>query len=235
MLKVRDGTAVPARSSWAEEQNPRSPDPKSKRGDSMAAIAAISSRLPPQSRFRRSIPSPFPQKSSQRTSPWKRSILISRPSRGNRTAVRVQIPEEAPFAAAIGASILFSLAFPVPGRSGEDADEGSDSGFDFGDTRFAVMAILSLIPYFNWMSWIFAWLDTGRQRYLVYAAVYLAPYIRSNLSISPEESFLPIASILACILHVQLEESIRNGDIDAIKLLDKTLKFLLPGKEKERR
>lgn len=26
--------------------------------------------------------------------------------------------------------------------------------------------------------WVFAWLDTRKQRYLIYAIVYLAPYLR---------------------------------------------------------
>eukprot|EP00252_Welwitschia_mirabilis_P000219 TRINITY_DN10206_c0_g1_i1.p1 TRINITY_DN10206_c0_g1~~TRINITY_DN10206_c0_g1_i1.p1 ORF type:complete len:218 (-),score=37.74 TRINITY_DN10206_c0_g1_i1:335-892(-) len=86
------------------------------------------------------------------------------------------------------------------------------------DMRFAAMGIISFIPFFNWLSWVFAWLDTGRQRYLVYALVYLAPYINSELSLSPEDSWLPIASILACILHIQLEISIKNGELQDFQL-----------------
>lgn len=89
-------------------------------------------------------------------------------------------------------------------------------------------------------SWVFAWLDTGKSRYAVYALVYLLPYFRSllfallssscaqlslsddsiafsttsfgqlcssNLSISPEDSWLPITSILLGILHVQVSDS----------------------------
>ncbi|QHO11171.1 hypothetical protein HN51_068997 [Arachis hypogaea] len=41
---------------------------------------------------------------------------------------------------------------------------------------------------------------------------------KSNLSISPEDSLLPIASILFCIVHIQLEASIRNGDIQGFQL-----------------
>ncbi|KAK7308901.1 hypothetical protein RJT34_05226 [Clitoria ternatea] len=125
---------------------------------------------------------------------------------------RAVFSDDAPFAAAIGACMFTSLLFPLSAPShSQDADTTTD-------TRFAVMGILSFIPYFNWLSWVFAWLDTGKRRYAVYSLVYLAPYIRSNLSLSPEESWLPIASILFCIVHIQLEASIRNGDIQGFKL-----------------
>lgn len=126
-------------------------------------------------------------------------------------------------ALAIGACILNSLIFPVPPPP-EDVD--SESLIDSTDTRFAAMGIISFIPFFNWMSWVFAWLDTGKRRYAVYAIVYLAPYVRSNLSISPEESWLPIASILLCIIHVQLEASIKNGDIQGFQVLNEAAKHL---------
>ncbi|XP_031494175.1 uncharacterized protein LOC116260178 [Nymphaea colorata] len=138
-----------------------------------------------------------------------------------RTGCRAELAQDAPFAVAIGACILNSLVFPAPGGSEED-DRGSS--MDSDDTRFAVMGIISFIPYFNWMSWIFAWLDTGRRQYLVYAVVYLAPYLRTNLSLSPEESWLPIASILLCIVHVQLEASIKNGDLQNIQLFGEILR-----------
>lgn len=128
---------------------------------------------------------------------------------------RAEFSPEAPIAFAIGACILNSLVFPVP--TSPDDHEG-ESLIDSADARFAVMGIVSFIPYFNWMSWVFAWMDTGKRRYAVYALVYLAPYLRSNLSISPEESWLPIASILLCIIHIQLEASIKNGDLQGFQL-----------------
>lgn len=121
---------------------------------------------------------------------------------------RALFSDDAPFAAAIGACMFTSLLFP---SQDDDTDSTTDS-------RLAVMGILSFIPYFNWLSWVFAWLDTGKRRYAVYSLVYLAPYLRSNLSLSPEESWLPIASILFCIVHIQLEASIRSGDIQGFQL-----------------
>ncbi|KAD5316841.1 hypothetical protein R6Q59_032064 [Mikania micrantha] len=126
---------------------------------------------------------------------------------------------EAPFVAAIGACVLNSVVLPLP--MGPNDDEDSNSLIDSADARFAVMGIISFIPYFNWMSWVFAWMDTGDKRYAVYAIVYLAPYLRSNLSLSPDESWLPIASILICILHIQLEASIKNGDFQNLPLLNR--------------
>ncbi|EXB81852.1 hypothetical protein L484_015326 [Morus notabilis] len=85
----------------------------------------------------------------------------------------------------------------------DDDEDGEDAAIDSTDARFGVMGIISFIPYFNCLSWVFAWLDTGKRRYPVYSLVYLLPYIRSNLSLSLEESWLAIASIVLCILHVQ--------------------------------
>ena len=123
---------------------------------------------------------------------------------------RAEFSADTPIGVAIGACILNSLAFPIP-SSPEDDDEG-DSVIDSADARFAVMGIISFIPYFNWLvslfleldlfldllvsviplfsfptfswgvinmqSWFFAWLDTGKRRYAVYAMVYLVLYVR---------------------------------------------------------
>ncbi|KAL3647022.1 hypothetical protein CASFOL_007990 [Castilleja foliolosa] len=136
---------------------------------------------------------------------------------------RAEFSADAPVAVAIGACILNSLIFPVA-PSPEDSE--SESLIDSDDARFAVMGIISFIPFFNWMSWVFAWMDTGERRYAVYAIVYLAPYLRSNLSISPDESWLPIASILVCIAHIQLEASIKNGDIQGFRMFNEAAKRL---------
>ncbi|XP_047319417.1 uncharacterized protein LOC124922753 [Impatiens glandulifera] len=136
---------------------------------------------------------------------------------------RAELSFDAPFAAAIGGCIINSFVFPIaPSQEEEEAE----SLIDTTDARFAVMGIISFIPYFNWMSWVFAWLDTGEARYAVYAIVYLAPYLRSNLSLSPEDSWLPIASIILCIMHIQLEVSIKNGDIQGFQMFQKAGKHL---------
>ncbi|KAM7525938.1 hypothetical protein LguiA_015840 [Lonicera macranthoides] len=132
---------------------------------------------------------------------------------------RAELSQDAPFAVAIGSCILNSLVFPVPSAPHDDDDV--NSLIDSSDARLAVMGIISFIPFFNWLSWVFAYLDTGKQRYIVYALVYLAPYVRYNLSLSPEESWLPIASILLCIIHIQLEASVKNGDLQGFQLFSK--------------
>ncbi|KAL4187537.1 hypothetical protein AMTRI_Chr09g19510 [Amborella trichopoda] len=157
--------------------------------------------------------------------PWLHSRAIRKlQHKGGHGGVicRAELSQDAPFALAIEACILNSLIFPVP--KSEPNEQGS--GLDSSDTRFAAMGIISFIPYFNWMSWIFAWLDTGRQRYLVYSIVYLVPYLRTNLSLSPEESWLPIASILFCIVHIQLEANISNGDLQSFQLFGEALQQL---------
>ncbi|XP_052151154.1 uncharacterized protein LOC127769599 [Oryza glaberrima] len=146
-------------------------------------------------------------------------------------ACRADLHKDAPFAAAIGACVLASLVLPTSrGRRDDDEEEGE---FGATDTRMGVMGIISLLPYFNWLSWIFAWLDSGKRRYLFYAAAYLAPYLRTNLSLSPEESWLPIASIFACILHVQLEASIRTGDIETFRFVQRAWRLIFPSALKE--
>ncbi|KAI3960896.1 hypothetical protein MKW98_019097 [Papaver atlanticum] len=137
--------------------------------------------------------------------------------RRKRFRCRANFSVDAPFSIAIGASILNSLVFPIPNVPNEE-DEEEDSTITNTDSRFAVMGIISFVPYFNWLSWVFALLDTGDRRYAVYSIVYLAPYIRTNLSLSTDESWLPIASIILCIIHIQLEASIRNGDLQGFQL-----------------
>lgn len=146
-------------------------------------------------------------------------VNVNQNRRIRNGSCKAAILHEAPFVAAIGACVLNSLAFPLP--VGPDDKEDGDFVIESADARFAVMGIISFIPYFNWMSWVFAWMDTGDKRYAVYAIVYLAPYLRSNLSLSPDESWLPIASILSCILHIQLEASIKNGDIQNFQLFNR--------------
>ncbi|CAA2956528.1 uncharacterized protein LOC111371750 isoform X1 [Olea europaea subsp. europaea] len=174
---------------------------------------------------------------------------------------RAELSADAPVAIAMGACILSSLILPATPLP-EDSE--GDSLIDSADARFAVMGIISLIPYFNWMSWVFAWMDTGKRRYAVYAIVYLAPYLRSNLSLSPEDSWLPIGSILLCIIHIQvenckihiyashcvtsnleffilnlfcwqLEASIKNGDIQGFQIFNEAVKHLWSIKEKKNR
>lgn len=65
---------------------------------------------------------------------------------------RAELVQDAPFAAAIGACVLGSLVLPDPvGGGEEDAGGEGGSAMDSTDARFAVMAVISCIPYFNWL------------------------------------------------------------------------------------
>lgn len=59
-----------------------------------------------------------------------------------------------------------------------------------------------------------------------YSDTWLPVIYRSNLSLSPEESWLPLTSIIFCIIHIQLEASIRNGDLQGFQLFSKTSEHL---------
>lgn len=189
----------------------------------------------------------FFKPSLQWTPRTQHHLLFSTPTKLNQQMMRREgwcckavLSQDAPFAVAIGACILNSLVFQTTPTK-QDDDQDSDSPvIDADDTRFAVMGIISFIPYFNWLSWVFAWTDTAKRRYAVYALVYLAPYFRSNMSLLPEDSWLPIASIISCIIHVQLEASIKNGDLQGFRLFSEGAKDLLGKKDdtissKERR
>lgn len=76
-----------------------------------------------------------------------------RPAPRRRALVcRADLQQDAPFAAAIGACVLASLALPPrrPRRDAEDEDE-EEGGFSSTDTRMGVMGIISFLPYFNWL------------------------------------------------------------------------------------
>ncbi|EEF43432.1 uncharacterized protein LOC8288832 [Ricinus communis] len=154
-------------------------------------------------------------------------VLIKKKSLKNKGICRAEFSRDAPFAAAIGACMLSSLLLP----NAVNTDDDGDSAIDSTDARLTAMGIISFVPYFNWLSWVFAWLDTGKRRYAVYALVYLAPYLRSNMSLSPEESWLPVASIVLGIIHVQLEASIKNGDIQGFQFFNEAANFLTKKKE----
>lgn len=183
-------------------------------GGGLSAAASLSSKRPPWL-LTSTLVTPHYNINNNIKSNQRRSRRRRR--RNGTTTCKAELSREAPVVLAIGACVLNSLVFPeTPER--DDGGDDESPVIDSTDARLAVMGLISLIPYFNWLSWVFAWLDTGKQRYLVYALVYLAPYLRTNLSISPEESWLPLSSILFCIIHIQLEASVRNGDFQEFQL-----------------
>jgi len=67
----------------------------------------------------------------------------------NRGKCRALLSDDTPFAAAIGLCMLSSLLLPNTVTKDEEAE--SYSGITTTDTRFAVMGVISFIPYFNWL------------------------------------------------------------------------------------
>lgn len=53
-------------------------------------------------------------------------------------------------------------------------------------------------------------------------------FIRSNLSLSPEESWLPIASILFCIVHIQVQASLWSITLFFFPLLVRSISSAVP-------
>uniref|UniRef100_A0A803LWQ8 Uncharacterized protein n=1 Tax=Chenopodium quinoa TaxID=63459 RepID=A0A803LWQ8_CHEQI len=129
---------------------------------------------------------------------------------------RAELQQDAPFAIAIGACVLNSLLFSDTAVS---SPEDEDAAVSSTDARFTVMTIIGFIPYFNWLSWIFALMDTGKRRYAVYALVYLAPYFSTSKVLIFKFLYL----IDQC-LHSQLEASIRSGDLDGFNFFNKAAK-----------
>lgn len=64
---------------------------------------------------------------------------------------RAELIHDAPFALALGASVLSSLVLPTKPGGGHEEVEDGEGAMDSTDTRLAVMAIISFIPYFNWL------------------------------------------------------------------------------------
>lgn len=75
------------------------------------------------------------------------SSFLSQRNVVKRGVCRAELSQDAPFAIAIGASILSSAVLATPPSDEEDADTVMDST----DARLAVMGIISFIPYFNWL------------------------------------------------------------------------------------
>eukprot|EP00249_Psilotum_nudum_P016734 c25964_g2_i2 orf=447-1175(+) len=145
----------------------------------------------------------------------------------NRRRCRAELAHDAPFAVAIGACVLGSLIFPLKEVQDKEGEKTSSNSSLMGaaDVRYGTMSVISFIPLFNWLAWVFAWLDTSEQRYLFYSIAYLAPYIRSGFSLSPDDSWLPAASLVICIIHVQLEISVNTAGQEGMEFFKDATKF----------
>ncbi|KAJ7530619.1 hypothetical protein O6H91_14G010900 [Diphasiastrum complanatum] len=144
-----------------------------------------------------------------------------------RFTCKAGLEDDAPYAIAMGACVLSTLVIPILKDSRNNTKSENITTFSPDDIRYAAMGIISFIPLFNWLAWIFAWLDTNEQQYLIYAIIYLAPYLKTGLSLSPDESWLPVASVLVCIVHVQLEIAVKSEGMEALQLKADLSKMLL--------
>ncbi|KAL8158956.1 hypothetical protein V2J09_000493 [Rumex salicifolius] len=124
--------------------------------------------------------------------PRKEGRLERRRFRG---ICRAELAQDAPFIVAIGACMLNSLVFAEVGASEEEEEEAV---IGTTDARFTVMSIISFIPYFNWLSWVFAWMDSSKRRYAVYAIVYLAPYLSICLNFKEDDFLNGYAFVKVC-------------------------------------
>ncbi|KAI5056685.1 hypothetical protein GOP47_0028503 [Adiantum capillus-veneris] len=171
-------------------------------------------------------------------SPSRSSKALKILTRSTKKGIcRSELLQDAPFVIAIGACVLSSLVLQK-----KEEDQSLSASFGEDDVRNGAITIISFIPLFNWLGWVFAWLDTNDQRYLFYASVYLAPYVRTGFSFSTDENWLLILSYFACIAHVQLEVNSQSVGIesgktflqDGLRNLRQKVKLELPGKKQAR-
>ncbi|CAD6259864.1 unnamed protein product [Miscanthus lutarioriparius] len=108
----------------------------------------------------------------------------------------------------------------------------------------AVMGIISFLPYFNWLnsqkltvSVCDYWLSYQSNGYAE-GELFCSAFHGTNLSLSPDESWLPIASIFSAFYIfrsvVELEAGIRSGDIESFKFIERAWKLISPSAAKEK-
>ncbi|GAQ81351.1 hypothetical protein KFL_000780130 [Klebsormidium nitens] len=132
-----------------------------------------------------------------------------------RRATSAVWQDDAPYAIAIGVTIAVTAApliFPVPWsvKAAVDEKKRFDDFNTMGDedTKYTAMAVISFLPLFNWLAWVLAWLDSSDPRYALYAAVYLAPWVKSGLNFT--DSWLPLGAVALGAAHVQLDRYVQS-------------------------
>jgi hypothetical protein len=123
-------------------------DPLFSPDDAHLDVAGHLRRLPPAAAL------PLPAWRQSKRFRWGRGRFEPSRSPGARRPAlvcRADLQQDAPFAAAIGACVLASLAFPPRKPRGEEEGDDEDGVLGATDTRMGVMGIISLLPYFNWL------------------------------------------------------------------------------------
>ena len=120
----------------------------------------------------------------------------------------------------------------------EEGPLGSGEGL-----KWALMAILSVMPGLNWAPWVLAAVDADRasSRYAAYAALYAAPWVLASTSspgVGQGLSGMAFATVLLGVAHVQVEQAavFRRGGALGLKAaqarLPAALGFALRGRQR---
>ncbi|GJP35775.1 hypothetical protein CLOM_g20302 [Closterium sp. NIES-68] len=136
-------------------------------------------------------------------------------------------------AAAAAAALLAAGVGVGDGKGGAEGEE-AEGGMSLGELRAGVMTVVSLIPFFNWLCWVLAWIDSRDVKYILFAAVYAAPYARGGLTLAMDGHWLPLFSIAACALHVQVDNVAVERKKLASKIKCAKKKDSLPGSSKDK-
>ncbi|CAI5471499.1 unnamed protein product [Closterium sp. Yama58-4] len=135
---------------------------------------------------------------------------ISHQHRRPITVCQVSLVDDGPFVAAIATSIALSAA-PLVLPSLPFLSQKT-KGSDDDDAAAAAAAALLAAG-----CWVLAWIDSRDVKYILFAAVYAAPYARGGLTLAVDGNWLPLFSIAACALHVQVD----NVAVERRKLASK--------------
>ncbi|CAI5536705.1 unnamed protein product [Closterium sp. Naga37s-1] len=110
-------------------------------------------------------------------------------------------------AASAAAAALLAAGVGVGDGKGEAEGEEAEGAMSLGELRAGVMTVC----------WVLAWIDSRDVKYILFAAVYAAPYARGGLTLAMDGNWLPLFSIAACALHVQVD----NVAVERRKLASK--------------
>lgn len=88
-----------------------------------------------------------------------------------------------------------------------DAGEGADN------VKWSVMGVLSFLPFFNPMIWVFAALDEDADAsalYWSFAFLYACPYLANGVQVDA----FTLLTLAACVAHVQIERIAQTEPVE---------------------
>lgn len=108
---------------------------------------------------------------------------------------------------ATGVGILAALgwsAIPViPSPKGNDPSSKAVSEEDAEGVKWGLMSVISCLPIFNWLAWIFAGFEDEERATFYYALATL--YAIPQVSAGFQPNWFSIATLIAGVAHVQVE------------------------------